>query len=195
MQLGYCINLRHFLVLQALYLHTSWNGKWKWMGMMIFALSQFCCEKEKSTYAWNKQMWKHFSLIKMFTARLGEAACLEAMNLMQILSKTNALNMTESWIDPGIQRKTKQNKKAGGHMAQVFIIKSWIIKSQFIPEFAIRSKINLPKHFSRSCWYTKQPIMSSQCYERGFIIWWIGQHVPLEKLGVQLKLLAMNNLQ
>lgn len=26
--------------------------------------------------------------------------------------------------DPGIQRKTKQNKKAGGHMAQVFIIKS-----------------------------------------------------------------------
>lgn len=34
----------------------------------------------------------------MFTTRLGEAACLEAMNLMQILSKTNALNMTESWI-------------------------------------------------------------------------------------------------
>lgn len=57
------------------------------MGLMIFALSQFFCEKKRSTYAWNKQMGKHLSLIKMFTTTLWEPACLAAVNLICVLSE------------------------------------------------------------------------------------------------------------
>ena len=45
MQFKHCVNLRHFLLLQALYLHTSWNCNGNEWGEI--ALSPFFCEKEK----------------------------------------------------------------------------------------------------------------------------------------------------
>lgn len=58
-----CVNLGHFLALGILYLNIGWSHKWKWVELMF----AFVHKKRESTCSWNKQMWKHFSLIKMFT--------------------------------------------------------------------------------------------------------------------------------
>jgi hypothetical protein len=57
---------QHFLGLGISSLYTSWSRKWKWVELMF--ASSFFVHKRESTCSWNKQMWKHFSLIKMFTA-------------------------------------------------------------------------------------------------------------------------------
>lgn len=49
--------------------------------------------------AGNKQMWKHLSRIKMFTARFGEAAGVEAVSLICVLSKISVFSVTEPWTE------------------------------------------------------------------------------------------------
>lgn len=44
-------------------------------------------------------MRKHLSRIKMFTARCGEAAGVEAVNLLCVLSKISVFSVTEPWTE------------------------------------------------------------------------------------------------